>query len=278
MTTHTATNTATSTATQTSHVSGMRTIQRTVRSELIKLTSLRSQVWLLTAAATLVAVLGPIQTLGQVQAGPRGEAETSAAAVALALTGMSTSTLLVGVLGVLVVTAEYVPRAIRTTFTLVPRRGRVVVAKAVSLAGVTALVGVVSVTIAVTASLAIRASGGDSVSWASPEAFRVSALMVWYFVGWAILGLAAGWVTRSKLGGSALLLSVMLVLTPLLGLIPGRVGELLATLTPSSVGGAMISPDHGGALATPAVGFLLWTVYLVLFTALSSCIVTRRDA
>jgi hypothetical protein len=40
----------------------------------------------------------------------------------------------------------------------------------------------------------------------------------------------------------------------------------------------MISPDHGGALATPAVGFLLWTVYLVLFTALSSCIATRRDA
>jgi ABC-2 type transport system permease protein len=270
--------TASNTATATSQVSGARTLLRTVSSELIKLTSLRSQVWLLIVAAALVAVLGPIQTLGQVMAGPRGEAGTSAAAVSLALTGMATSTLLVGVLGVLVVTGEYAPRAIRTTFALVPRRSRVVAAKAVALALVTALVGLVSVTIAVAASLTIRSYGGDAVGWASPDALRISVLMVWYFVGWAVLGLAAGWVTRSKLGGAGLLLGVMLILTPLLGLIPGRVGELLVALTPSSVGGAMISPDHSGALTAPGVGFVLWTTYLVLFTALSSWVATRRDA
>ena len=84
--------------------------------------------------------------------------------------------------------------------------------------------------------------GGDlQVGWTSPHVLRVSAAMVWYLVGWGVLGLAAGWVTRSKLGGAALLMTVMLVLAPVLGLIPGRVGEVVVALMPSSAGAAMVS-------------------------------------
>ena len=252
------------------------TLRRTVTSELIKLTTLRSQVWLLIVAATLVATLGPIQTLGQVMAGP-GDTMSASAAVSLALTGMSTSTLLVGVLGVLVVTGEYAPRAIRTTFTLVPRRGHVVVAKALAIALVTTMVGILTVAIAVTASLAILSSAGSSVSWGSPDVLRISAVMVWYLVGWAVLGLAAGWLTRSKLGGAALLLGLMLLLAPVLGLVPGRPGEVLVALMPSSAGAAMVGTEPGGTLSSPGTGFVIWTAYLVLSTVLSAWLTAHRD-
>ena len=108
--------------------------------------------------------------------------------------------------------------------------------------------------------------------------------MVWYLVGWGVLGLAAGWVTRSKLGGAALLLTVMMVLAPVLGLIPGRAGEVVVALMPSSAGAAMIStepatPDLLGlTVDVPLFGFVVWTLYLVAATAVAALVVTRRDA
>ena len=238
----------------------MITVRRVVGSELIKLRTLRATMWLLAVAAAAILVLGPIQAIGQVVA-PAGDA---ADPLSIALNGVTLATLLAGVLGVLTVTGEYAPRAIRTTFTLVPRRGQVVVAKTLALALATALAGAVAVAGAVTASLAILDSS-DS------HGFRVSAATVWYLVGWGVLGQAAGWVTRSKIGGAALLLGVMMLLPPVLGLVPGRAGELLVAAMPSSAGSAMIGSD-------PVVGFLLWTAHLVGFTALSAWLVSRRDA
>jgi len=254
------------------------TVRRTVNSELVKLRSLRSHVWLLGVAIAFTMVLGPIQSLGQVLAGPSRTVKDGDAALAEALSGVTTSTLLLGVLGVLVVTGEYVPRAIRTTFMLVPRRPYVVVAKAVTLGLAIVVTGAVSVAIAVTASSIMFDRVGIDAGWTSPDALRVSLGMIWYLVGWAVLGQVAGWVTRSKLGGAALLIVVMLVAAPLVSLMPGRVGEVLAALMPSSAGGAMISTSHATALAAPAAGFALWTGYLVVLTALAAWIVSHRDA
>lgn len=254
------------------------TMRRTVKSELVKLRSLRSNVWLLAAATAFTLLLGPIQSVGQVVAGSEERIVDSAGAVSIALTGASTATLILGVFGVLLVTGEYVPRAIRTTFLLVPRRGHVVFAKAVALSLATALISALAVTGAVAASLSILARADLHAGWGSPHVLRVSAAMVWYLVGWGVLGLAAGWLTRSKIGGAALLMGVMLVLAPVLALVPGRTGQLLVALLPSSAGGAMISTHHAAALGSPEVGFVVWTAYLVLFTALSAWVVARRDA
>jgi hypothetical protein len=85
-------------------------------------------------------------------------------------------------------------------------------------------------------------------------------------------------VTRSKIGGAALLMVGMLVVPPLLGLVPGRAGELLVAVMPSSAGGAMISTSHATAMGAPLVGFALWTAHLVLVTLVAVCVTARRDA
>jgi ABC-2 type transport system permease protein len=256
------------------------TLRRTVRSELVKLRTLRSSVWLLLVAAVLTLTLGPIQTVGSVVSGAAagGAVGSGADAVSLALTGVATSSLLLGVLGVLVVTGEYAPRAIRTTFMLVPRRGYVVAAKLVVLAFAIAATSAVAVAAAATASFAILARADVHVGWGSPGVLRISLAMVWYLAGWGVLGQAAGWLTRSKIGGAALLMGVMLLLAPALGLVPGRVGETVVALMPSSAGSAMIGSEHATALGSPAAGFLLWTGYLVLFAVVSALAVNRRDA
>ncbi len=260
------------------------TVRRTVHSELLKLRAVRSYVWLLGIATGFTLILGPIQSVGQVLAGssdPPGSG-AEADAVSVALTGATTANLLLGVLGVLVVTGEYTSRAIRTTFTLVPQRREVVLAKALALALVTAVTTVVAVAGAVTISFVILGQGGTyaglDLGWGSRHVVHLAAAMVWYLVGWSVLGLAAGWLTRSKIGGVALLVGVMYIVPPLLGLLPDRVGQLLVAVMPSSAGGAMMSIDPTGGLGSPVVGFAIWTGYLVLFTALSGWVVARRDA
>ena len=254
------------------------TVHRTVHAELVKLRSLRSHLWLLGVATTFTMVLGPIQSLGQVLAGPNRTVKDSDGALAEALSGVTTSTLLLGVLGVLLVTGEYVPRAIRTTFMLVPRRPYVVAAKAITVGVATAITGAVSVAVAVTAASLMFDRVGIDAGWTTQNTVRVSLAMVWYLVGWAVLGQVAGWVTRSKIGGAALLIVVMLVAAPLVSLLPSPVGEVLAALMPSSAGAAMISTSHATTLASPAVGFALWTGYLVVASTLAAWIVTQRDA
>lgn len=265
-----------------------RALRRTVTSELVKLRTLRSQVWLLVTAMLFMLALGPIQALGQVlsesqPAGSPGEAttapvHTAAEAVTLALAGTSPATLLLGVMGVLLVTGEYLPRAVRTTFMLVPRRGLVVAAKALAGGLVVGVVGVFAVGVAVTASLVLLAQADVHAGWGSPEVLRMAAATVWYLIGWVVLGQAAGWVTRSKIGGAALLLVGMLLLAPVVSLVPGRLGEVLVAVLPSSVGSAMVGPHVDGALIGPGVAVALWSVYLVGFTLVAVWVTARRDA
>jgi ABC-2 type transport system permease protein len=254
------------------------TVRRATVSELIKLRTLRSNMWLLAAAVLFLLLLGPIQTVGQVVAPAEQRVETAAGAISLALAGLSTSTLLLGILGVLLVTGEYAPRAIRTTFMLIPRRGHIILGKLTSLTLVTGVTALPAVAIAVTASFAIVNRVGLDVGWGSPQVLRIVAGSVWVMVGWGIFGQLAGWVTRSKLGGAALLFGVMLVLTPVLGLVPGTVGDVLIALTPASAAGAMVNTHHVGALDAPAAGFILWTAYLLGGIALAAAVVRRRDA
>ena len=259
-------------------------VWRAVRSELIKFRSLRSNLWLFAAAIGFLLVLGPIQALGSVLAESETTITDSASAVSTALTGATPSTLLLGVLGVLLVAGEYAPRSIRTTFMTLPRRGLVVAAKSVAVSLIIVIAGTMAVASAVTVSMVVLARSDLHVSWASAHMLRVSAATVWYLVGWGVLGLAAGWVTRSKLGGAAVLMTVMLVLAPVLGLIPGRVGEVVVALLPSSAGAAMISTHPatadiaGVTVNIPVFGFVLWTLYVVLATIGAAVTVLHRDA
>lgn len=148
-------------------------LTRLVTVEMRKMVDTRAGLWLLiiivllTAASTvLTAVFGPeegtpMEILLLAASGPQG--------------------LLLPVLGVLLVTSEWGQRAAMTTFTLVPRRERVVVAKIVAAMGIGVAVLLVTFVIAALAAALSGAEVGD-----------VEASMLGHFTLLQVLGILQG--------------------------------------------------------------------------------------
>ena len=260
----------------------LQTVHRTLASEIIKLRTVRSSVWLLVAATAFTLLSGPVQALGEVVTGPSSDvtraADSGPMALSIALTGTTTAVLIIGVLGVLLVTGEYVPRSIRTTFMLVPGRTHVVVAK--MLAGGTR-------------HRCVRRTGcrdrGDRLTGAAVAGRHGRHLE--QPQGAAHLGrhrLVSRRVDRPRPGRRLADPEQARWLRapagsdarphPSPGLIPGRAGETVVGLMPASAGAAMVGPDGTNGLGDPVVGFALWTAYMVLCITLSAWVAGRRDA
>jgi hypothetical protein len=112
-------------------------------SERIKIVSVRSTVW--TQLATVVVGIGLSAVVTSAQAA-RYSARTIAAQQAFdptrsSLSGILFAQLAIGVLAVLVVTAEYSTGTIRATFSAVPQRPLVLAAKVVLFSVITFIVG-----------------------------------------------------------------------------------------------------------------------------------------
>ena len=112
-------------------------------SEWTKLTTVRSTVWTLLATAIVGIGLGAIVTSAQAS---RWATRSLAARIAFdptrsSLAGLLFAELAIGVLGILVVSAEYSTGTIRATFSAVPRRPLVLMAKVAVFGVVTLIVG-----------------------------------------------------------------------------------------------------------------------------------------
>ena len=112
--------------------SGHIRFRSVLASEWIKLVSVRSTVWALVVTAVVGIGLGAVVTSAQAA---RYSARTLAAQQAFdptrsSLSGILFAQLAIGVLGVLIVSAEYSTGTVRATFAAIPRRPVVLAAKA----------------------------------------------------------------------------------------------------------------------------------------------------
>jgi hypothetical protein len=247
------------------------------RSEWIKSLSLRSTKVLLTTAFGFAALLGPIQTVGQVVSDEPMPA-TSAAdfAVSLAFSGVSSAAIAVGVLGVLLVTNEYTSGQLRNTLVAVPRRTLLVWGKAAVTAATVAATAGAAAAVAVLAAVRILAAGDLASSLSLGVSTRVVLGAAAYLVTWSLLGQALAWLTRSALGAVMALLGLMFVAPALIGIVPG-LGPAITRWLPSEVALALmrVDPADGGpglAVAAAATG-----VYAVVALAMAAASLSRRD-
>ncbi|MDR6613072.1 ABC transporter permease subunit [Leifsonia sp. 1010] len=209
---------------------GRLSFPRVIRSEWIKLRTLRSTFWTLISAvvlvvgiAALVAVTIPEKSVlvGQVPAGQRAaiEAQSAAFATTAATAGLTFASLVIAVLGVLVISGEFSTGQIRSSFTAVPRRFPVFAAKTLVLFVVAFVVGLVSSA----ASWAVAVPLLNSKGY---EGDLLSSDTLWAILGaGAYLGLVAvfalgvGAILKSTAGGIAGALGVLLVLPIIASLI-----------------------------------------------------------
>jgi len=265
-----------------------------VASEWIKLRSIRSTWWCFAILAALTvgfaALLSSTLSTGS---SPTGETAQSLAVQAVTI-GISFSSLVVSVLGVLIISGEYGTGMIRSTLTAVPKRTPALIAKALVFAIATFVVSAVSFAIAVPISVALLSGKGIDVDLGDPKYWLALLGGVAYLVLVGLIAFSIGAIVRNTAGAVAVALGLVLAAPIVLSLI-GALTQLvwvqnLEKLLPSSAGGTLASYPVDSAAPTgmpvteglwtfePWQGGLVLVAWVVVLFATAVVLLKRRDA
>ena len=283
MSTVTVPTTTNPTAIPTRDTEARTSVGRVVRSEWIKLRSMRST-WL-TLAGLFVAIVafGLISAAvasGQVT-GPSagGPALSGTSPLQTVLSGANFGVLIVAVLGVLIGAREYSSGMIRTSLAAVPRRWPVLLGKVVTFVAVVTPVVLSGVLIAFFGGTALLTNAGvASVAWSDPHVASYVLGTVGYLVGIGVLGVALGVLLRGIGAGLGVLIGgVLFVPTLLIALLPDSWDSVLKYL-PSSAGNAFTGAQTAGDALTYGQGVAVFVAWLVLAVGGATVALMRRDA
>ncbi|MFE5335644.1 ABC transporter permease subunit [Isoptericola sp. NPDC056573] len=266
------------------------TFARVLRSERLKLWSLRSTWWGVALTVLLMAGLAALMaaTLGSAASSP-GIQETMSAdprlaspSGAVAVTfGYGFAQLTVAVLAVLAITGEHSTGMIRATYAAVPRRLPVLWAKLLVVAATTALLAVVGLAAAWLATASSLSADGLALDLSDSEHLRALGGTVAYLVTVAALSLGIGALWRSTAAGIATTLGLLMVLPLLFQVLAGSAAwaqDVYAYL-PTVAGERLVAtgPTPDGLLS-PGAGFAVLAAYATAVLAAAAVAVRRRDA
>ena len=257
-----------------------------VRSEWIKLRSLRSTVWsylILFAIALGMAFLMSMSITSGMNGG-EGLADAPADAQREFILMSSTfgavfGQLVAAVLGVLVISGEYTTGMIRSTLTAVPRRLPALTAKALVLFAATFVVGLLSAAGAFVVASIVFSAQGISANIADPNTFLPLVGAALYLALVSLFGLGIGAILRSSAGGIAAALGVLLLLPMVLQMIPADWAHDLVPYLFSSAGMEIFSQttitENLDALAKNVLIALAWVAAALAGAAV---LLKKRDA
>jgi len=250
------------------------TQRRVIRSEWIKLRSVRSTVITLGLVAVVVIALGVLISIFSSGTGPGG---TIRDPTGNSLVGTNIAQLVLGVLGALLVTTEYSTGMIRATFTAVPKRLPVLWAKVAVFATATFLLMLGSVLTAFLVGQALYGGAGHGASLADPGVARALLGAAFYPTGIAVMGMALGALLRKTATAIGVLFGALFLAPVIIQSLGGSWGDLAAYL-PSNAGQAITSVVHSSDLLSPAAGFAVLVCWAGALLAGAAVLMRRRDA
>ncbi len=260
--------------------SDLRRLRRAIANEWRKLWSVRS------TAATLMAL--PVVALlfswmfsdggGRTYSTLTTAQQAAFDPTAISLQSHLMAQMVVGILGVLAITAEYSTGMIGSTAIAVPRRGILFLAKTlvtftVSLAAGTAT----ALTSFLLGQAVIGSHGAPTASIADPAAVRAVVGMGVYLAITSLLGLAVGMLTRSSAGALGIIVAAMLVFPALSQNLPAPVADLVATFWPSIAGSQIMTVVPDPSSLPPLTGFVLFYLTVIATTFAAFLVFRRRD-
>jgi hypothetical protein len=235
--------------------------------EWIKLRSLRSTWWAL--AFTVAGALGIAVAVG---------VNTKNAAADLtnnALAGISVGLLLIGVLGVLVMTGEYSSGMIRATLAAIPNRPLLLAAKA-------AMLGVVALTIGEAAAFIAFLAGGAALpatipapTLGQPGVLRAVVMSGAGFCLVGLIGLGLGAIIRHTPAAIAVLVGGVYVLAQL---IAAAARTVLAYIPISIVANSLSTTKPLPGMLSPWAGLGMLCLYAAVTLGIGAWLLARRDA
>ncbi len=277
-----------------------------IAAEWTKFWTVRSTWW--TLVATGVAVLG-LCALGTATVSPTDIIDDP---TRRSLIGIFLGQLIFGVLGVLVMSAEYGTGTIRASLSAVPRRPVVLGAKVVVFGAVAVVASEIvafsafamgqailsakhvagpSAAIAQRAAqlgvkvphgVAVGLAGGGSASLGQPGVLRAVFGAGLYLATLGLLALGLATIIRHTAGAISAFVGVVLVLPLIVQALPLSIANAVARYLPANIGLVMFStrgvPDRVGPAFSPWGGFGLLVLYTVVALAVGCWVLVRRDA
>lgn len=248
-----------------------------LRSELVKLRSVRSTWWTLAVAVTANIVLAALVAAfvpGRLSA----QQKSSVDAVRLSLAGLHVAQIAFGVLGVLVVTSEYGSGMIRATLAAVPRRRLVLAAKSLVFAAIALLVGVGACVAAFLVFQAFLPGDAMRLSIGDPGVLRAVLGGGLYLTALGLLGLGLGAVTRSSAGAIATLFGLLFVPVILADLLPDTWRSTIGPYLPMNAADQIYSLHPEAGMLAPWSGFGVFALYTAIALAAGFFLIKHRDA
>jgi ABC-2 type transport system permease protein len=265
------------------------TFPRVVRSEWIKLRTLRSTIW--TLASTVAVMVGIVAlfclmiTAGGDGGGEHASGETPNGILAFSLAAGMAS-LATAVLGVLVISGEYSTGMIRSTLAAVPRRLPALWAKAVVLAVTIFLVSMVAVGISLGVMQLWLGGRGLAPDLGDSETVRIVVGTALYLTAIALLAFAIGALLRHSAGALATVLGLLTVIPITFSQIPWKPLQQINPFLPGNAGAMLllpaqtgpVSPDTVGVVLGPWQGFGVLLGWVAVLMAAAAVLLRRRNA
>jgi ABC-2 type transport system permease protein len=248
----------------------------TVRSERIKLTSVRSTWWTLAAMVLIGAGGTTLICWGNADWLASSGADESAGS--FITWGMMIAQVCAIVLGTLVVTGEYGTGMIRSTLAATPMRGRVLAAKAVVLTSVLFVVGTATALLGYAGGnyFLDRAGVGLALEGDVAQSMYGNGL---FMAGLGLFAGAVGFILRHTAATLSAVLALMLVVTNMVLLIPGDTGRWITKLMPGNAGSVVATPvPFNPYLLDAWTGFGVFTAELAVLVLAGWLVLSRRDA
>jgi ABC-type transport system involved in multi-copper enzyme maturation permease subunit len=253
------------------------------RSEWTKLRTVRSTMWTIVATVALGLGVSAIAT-----AETRANWSTMSLAsihsfdpISLSLIGTFIAQFSIGVLGVLVVSAEYSTGTVRAVFCAAPHRRRVLLAKILVFTVVAVVVAEFVAFASFFLGQSLLSSPAIHATLATPGALRAVVGCGLYIAALGLLGLGLAMIIRHSAAAISTFVGILLILPILVQALPNSIALDVRRFLPDRIGADMLSANsalHGSKLFSPWVGFLILVGYVVVANIIGAILVTRRDA
>ncbi|MFI6938175.1 ABC transporter permease [Streptomyces sp. NPDC050418] len=244
------------------------------RMEWIKLRSLRSTWWALCAVVAGMIAIGVV-TMANTKA-PSADKAAGFDPTNNVLAGVALGQLVVGVIGVLLVTGEYSSGAMRSTLAAVPRRPLVLGAKAAVFGTVTLVLSEVVAFVTFLVGRAALAPEIPQPSLTDGGVLRAVWMSGAYLALIAVLAVGIGALTRHTASGIGAVVGLLFVVPAVLA---GATGTAVAKFFPTMIAGNSLAVSRPmPEMLTPWAGFGLLVLYTLLVYGAGVRMLVKRDA
>jgi ABC-2 type transport system permease protein len=258
----------------------------TLRSEFTKIRSVRSTYWSLIALVVITIGISALFAFGHAQnfsqmpafAQAHQRAQMISQATETSLFGLILGQLVIAVLGALTITSEYSTGMVRTSLSVMPRRGTVLTAKAVVFGAIALVVGLVTSFASYFVGQAILSTQHINSTLGQPGVLRAVIGGGLFLAACGLLSFGLGAVLRHTAGAITAAIGLLFVLFILSGFLPYNWAVHIDKWIPFNAGGAIWENVSGTSMFSPWTGFLVICGYAAIALAAGFILFRKRDA